>query len=151
MIRSMKKEHQGGQVTPADRSRVEAAERVLKSRARTIGQPPDTLIHIGERLVERPVISIIQVIDTVEVFRDIVTGMQEIYLAIVNNRMNEVMKFLTMIATIFMPLSFIVGLYGMNFHYMPELEWRWGYFIVLGLMALIVIGMVRFYRSRRWF
>ncbi len=94
---------------------------------------------------------IILVIDTVEVFRDIVTGMQENYLAGVNNRMNEVMKFLTMIATIFMPLSFIAGLYGMNFHYMPELGWRWGYFAVLGLMGLIVLGMVRFYRSRKWF
>jgi magnesium transporter len=94
---------------------------------------------------------IILVIDTVEVFRDIVTGMQEAHLAAINNRMNEVMKFLTMIATIFMPLSFIAGLYGMNFHYIPELEWRWGYFYVLGVMALIVLGMVRFYRSRQWF
>jgi magnesium transporter len=94
---------------------------------------------------------IILVIDTVEVFRDIVNGMQENYLAGVNNRMNEVMKFLTMIATIFMPLSFIAGLYGMNFHYMPELAWRWGYFAVLGLMGVIVLGMVSFYRSRKWF
>jgi magnesium transporter len=94
---------------------------------------------------------IILVIDTVEVFRDIVTGMQETYLASVNNRMNEVMKFLTMIATIFMPLSFIAGLYGMNFHYMPELELRWGYFAVLGVMFLIFGGMVMFYRSRKWY
>lgn len=94
---------------------------------------------------------IILVIDTVEVFRDIVTGMQETYLAAVNNRMNEVMKFLTMIATIFMPLSFIAGLYGMNFHYMPELEWHWGYFYVLALMGSIVLWMVKFYRSRKWF
>lgn len=94
---------------------------------------------------------IILVIDTVEVFRDIVTGMQETYLAAINNRMNEVMKFLTMIATIFMPLSFIAGLYGMNFRYMPELEWHWGYYYVLGLMGLIFLGMIRFYRSRKWF
>jgi len=94
---------------------------------------------------------IILVIDTVEVFRDIVTSMQETYLASVNNRMNEVMKFLTMIATIFMPLSFIAGLYGMNFHYMPELQWRWGYFAVLGVMFLIFGGMVMFYRSRKWY
>lgn len=94
---------------------------------------------------------VILVIDTVEVFRDIVTGMHETYLASVNNRMNEVMKFLTMIATIFMPLSFIAGLYGMNFRYMPELEWRWGYFAVLGVMAVIFFGMVWFYRSRKWY
>ena len=94
---------------------------------------------------------IILVIDTVEVFRDIVTSMQEAHLAAINNRMNEVMKFLTMIATIFMPLSFIAGLYGMNFHYIPGLESHWGYFCVVGVMALIVLGMVRFYRSRQWF
>jgi magnesium transporter len=94
---------------------------------------------------------IILVIDTVEVFRDIVTGMHETYLASINNRMNEVMKFLTMIATIFMPLSFITGLYGMNFHYMPGLEWHWGYFATLGAMLLIFIGMVLFFRSRRWY
>ena len=94
---------------------------------------------------------IVLVIDTVEVFRDIVTSMQETYLASVNNRMNEVMKFLTMVATIFMPLSFIAGLYGMNFHYMPELQWRWGYFAVLGVMFLIFGGMVMFYRSRKWY
>jgi magnesium transporter len=94
---------------------------------------------------------IILVIDTVEVFREIVTGIQETYLATINNRMNEVMKVLTMVATIFMPLSFIAGLYGMNFHYMPELEWRWGYFAVLGAMALIFAAMVWLYRSKKWF
>ncbi len=94
---------------------------------------------------------IILVIDTVEVFRDIVTGMQETYLAAVNNRMNEVMKFLTMIATIFMPLSFITGFYGMNFRYIPGLESPWGTGAVTLVMVLIIIGMVWFYRSRKWY
>jgi magnesium transporter len=94
---------------------------------------------------------IILVIDTVEVFREIVTSMHETWLAGVNNRMNEIMKFLTMIATIFMPLSFIAGVYGMNFKYMPELEWSWGYFAVLGLMAVIVVGFMVYYRSRKWY
>lgn len=94
---------------------------------------------------------VIMVIDTIEVFRDIVTGMHETWLASVNNRMNEVMKFLTMIATIFMPLSFIAGVYGMNFRYMPELEWRWGYFAVLGVMAITFTGIIWFYRSRKWY
>jgi magnesium transporter len=94
---------------------------------------------------------IILVIDTVEVFREIVTSMHETWLAGVNNRMNEIMKFLTMIATIFMPLSFIAGVYGMNFRYMPELEVSWGYFAVLGLMAVIVVGFMVYYRSRKWY
>lgn len=71
-------------------------------------------------------------IDTVETFRDMVSGMLDIYLSSVSNRMNEVMKVLTIIATLFIPLSFIVGLYGMNFRYMPELQWNWGYLMVWG-------------------
>ncbi|RXK88790.1 magnesium/cobalt transporter CorA [Chlorobaculum sp. 24CR] len=94
---------------------------------------------------------IIEVIDTVEVFREIVTGMHENWLAGVNNRMNEIMKFLTMIATIFMPLSFIAGVYGMNFRNMPELNLWWGYYAVLGVMLLIVFGFLKYYRSRRWY
>jgi magnesium transporter len=68
----------------------------------------------------------IQVIDTIETFREMLAEMFEIYLSSISNRMNEVMKVLTIISTIFMPLSFLAGVYGMNFHYMPELEWRWG-------------------------
>ncbi len=94
---------------------------------------------------------IVQVIDTIEVFREIVNGMHETYLAGVNNRMNEIMKFLTMIATVFMPLSFIAGVYGMNFKNMPELNLWWGYYAVLGLMVLIAIGFMVYYRSRKWF
>jgi len=85
------------------------------------------------------------------VFREIVTGMHENWLAGVNNRMNEIMKFLTMIATIFMPLSFIAGVYGMNFRNMPELNLWWGYYAVLGLMVLIVFGFLKYYRSRKWY
>ena len=69
----------------------------------------------------------IQVIDTVETFRDMISGMLDIYISSVSNRMNEVMKVLTIIATIFIPLTFIAGIYGMNFEIMPELDWRWGY------------------------
>jgi len=94
---------------------------------------------------------VILVIDTVEVFREIVTSMHETWLAGVNNRMNEIMKFLTMIATIFMPLSFIAGVYGMNFRNMPELNLWWGYYAVLGLMLLIVFGFLKYYRSRKWY
>jgi magnesium transporter len=92
----------------------------------------------------------IQVIDTVETFRDMVSGMLDIYLSSVSNRMNEVMKVLTIIATIFIPLTFIAGIYGMNFQHMPELGWRFGYFGVLGIMALIFVLMVIYFKRRSW-
>jgi magnesium transporter len=92
----------------------------------------------------------IQIIDTIETFRDMVSGMLDIYLSSVSNRMNEVMKVLTVIATIFIPLTFIVGVYGMNFTYIPELQWRWGYFLVWGVMIVIFIAMLLFFRRRKW-
>ena len=92
----------------------------------------------------------VQVIDTVESLRDIVAGMHDIYLSGLSNRMNEIMKVLTIIATIFIPLTFVAGIYGMNFHYMPELEWRWGYFTALGVMILIAAIMIALFRRKRW-
>jgi magnesium transporter len=89
-------------------------------------------------------------IDTVETYRDILSGMLDIYLSSVSNRLNEVMKVLTIIATIFMPLTFLAGLYGMNFKFMPELEWRYGYFTVLILMAVVAGFMILYFRRRRW-
>ena len=92
----------------------------------------------------------IQVIDTIETYRDMVSGMLDIYLSSVSNRLNSVMKVLTIIATIFMPLTFIAGVYGMNFRYMPELEWRWGYFGALLFMAGIGICMLIYFRRKQW-
>ena len=92
----------------------------------------------------------IQIIDTVETFRDMVSGLMDLYLSSVSNRMNEVMKVLTIIATIFIPLSFVAGLYGMNFVNMPELQWRYGYFGALGLMGLMAGGMLFYFRRRKW-
>ncbi len=92
----------------------------------------------------------IQVIDTVETYRDMLSGMLDIYLSSLSNRMNEVMKVLTIIATIFIPLTFIAGVYGMNFKFMPELEWRWGYFLVLGVMLALGILMVILFKRKRW-
>jgi magnesium transporter len=93
----------------------------------------------------------IQIIDTVETFRDMVSGLMDLYLSSISNRMNEVMKVLTIIATIFIPLSFVAGLYGMNFDWMPELHWRYGYFYALGLMTSIGGGMLVYFRRRHWF
>ena len=92
----------------------------------------------------------IQVIDSVETFRDIVSGMLDIYLSSISNRLNAVMKVLTIIATIFMPLTFLAGIYGMNFKYMPELEWRWGYPLVWLIMIAIGVFMLIYFRKKRW-
>jgi magnesium transporter len=92
----------------------------------------------------------IQVIDTVETYRDIISGMVDTYLSTVSNKMNEVMKVLTIIATIFIPLTFIVGVYGMNFRYMPELEWEMGYPFVWVLMLAIAITMLFYFRRKSW-
>ncbi len=92
----------------------------------------------------------IQVIDTVESFRDTVSGMLDIYLSSISNRMNAVMKVLTIIATIFIPLTFIAGIYGMNFKYMPELEWRWGYGLVLIVMMMVVVIMLIYFKRKKW-
>jgi magnesium transporter len=92
----------------------------------------------------------IQVIDTIETYRDMLSGMLDIYLSAVSNRMNEVMKVLTVIATIFMPLTFLAGVYGMNFKYMPELEWPWAYFALWGVMVSIAVVMMIFFKKKRW-
>ncbi|UCG80805.1 MAG: magnesium/cobalt transporter CorA [Desulfobacterales bacterium] len=92
----------------------------------------------------------IQVIDTLESLRDVLGGMLDLYLSTISNRMNEVMKVLTIIATIFIPLSFAAGIYGMNFKYMPELEWQWGYFMFWGFIVVIVIAMVAYFKKKAW-
>ncbi len=92
----------------------------------------------------------IQVIDTIESFRDVLSGLLDIYLTSISNRMNEVMKVLTIIATIFIPLTFIAGVYGMNFRHMPELDWPWAYPAVWGVMIVIAVVMVVYFRRKRW-
>jgi magnesium transporter len=94
---------------------------------------------------------VIQVIDIIEVSRDMLSGMLDIYLSSTNNRLNEVMRFLTVIATIFMPLSFLASLWGMNFKKMPELEMGWGYPVALCIMVSIAFAMVLWFRKKRWF
>lgn len=92
----------------------------------------------------------IRVIDIVETSRDILSSMHDTYLSSVSNRMNEVMKVLTIIATIFIPLTFIVGVYGMNFDNMPELRWHWGYYGIWGVMGSLSVGMVVYFRKQKW-
>lgn len=92
----------------------------------------------------------IQAIETVESFRDLTSGMLDIYLSSINQRTNEIMKVLTIMATIFVPLTFVTSLYGMNFEHMPELQSEWGYPFVLGIMALMTLGMLYFFRKKQW-
>jgi magnesium transporter len=92
----------------------------------------------------------VQVIDTIETYRDFVSGMLDTYLSSISNRMNEVMKILTIFATIFIPLTFVAGIYGMNFSYMPELGWKWGYFGALAVMAVIGISLLVYFRNKKW-
>jgi len=93
---------------------------------------------------------VVQVIDSVEIYRDMLSTMLDLYLSSVSNRLNEVMKVLTLIATIFMPLTFIVGVYGMNFHHMPELEWQYGYLFVWGLMIAVGVFMLVYFKRKKW-
>jgi magnesium transporter len=93
---------------------------------------------------------ITHIIDTLETLREMITGLLDLHISRMSHRMNEIMKVLTLVATIFIPLTFIAGIYGMNFHYMPELKWHWGYFTVLGIMAALALGMVFYFRRRHW-
>ena len=93
---------------------------------------------------------VIQVIETIEIFRDMMSGILDVYLSSISNKMNEVMQFLTIIGTIFIPLTFVAGIYGMNFQYMPELTWKWGYFAVLVLMAVIGGALLCYFRKKKW-
>ncbi len=92
----------------------------------------------------------IQVIDTIETFRDMISGTLDVYLSSVSNKMNEVMKVLTIIATIFIPLTFIAGIYGMNFKYMPELEWHWAYPVLWTVIIVLGVLMLISFKRKKW-
>jgi len=93
---------------------------------------------------------VVQVIEAVESFRETLSGMLDIYLSTVSNRMNEVMKVLTVIATLFIPLTFVTGIYGMNFRFMPEVHWRYGYPLVLFIMWALCAFMLLQFRRKKW-
>jgi magnesium transporter len=92
----------------------------------------------------------VQVIDIVETYRELATGLTETYMTAMSNRMNEIVKVLTIIGTIFIPLTFLAGVYGMNFHHLPELEWRWGYTLFWAVSVAIAVGMIAWFRGRGW-
>ena len=94
---------------------------------------------------------VVHLIDSMDTYKDLTTSLMDIHINTLNTRMNEVMKVLTVISTIFMPLTFIVGVYGMNFEYMPEIPWKWGYPVIWGIMILIAGAMLRYFKFKKWF
>ncbi len=94
---------------------------------------------------------LIQVTESIEIYREMSNNLMDLYQSGINNKTNQVMKVLTIIATIFIPLTFIVGIYGMNFDFMPELRWKYGYFAILGVILLIVIFMLFYFKRKKWF
>jgi magnesium transporter len=105
----------------------------------------DTALHLRDVYFHA-----VQIIDTIEIYREMLSVMLEIYLSSVNNRLNEVMKILTIFAAIFIPLTLISGIYGMNFIYMPELNWRYGYQFALGLMVVVAAIMLHYFKRKNW-
>ncbi len=93
----------------------------------------------------------VQASELLETYREIIVGLQELVLSLQSHRMNDIMKVLTVFAAIFIPLTFIVGIYGMNFDYMPELKWKWGYFGIWGIMIGLSAGMFVYFKKKKWF
>ena len=113
-------------------------------------QEPELIADVTKVYLRDAYDSTIQINDMVETYRDILSEMFSVYISVTANSTNEVMKVLTIFAAIFIPLTFMAGIYGMNFDFMPELKWRPAYFILLGSMAIVAIAMLRFFRKRGW-
>ncbi len=134
-----------------DLLRIRKATWPLREMVGAFTRTDSELVHQGTRVWLRDVYDhAVQIIDIVETFREMTQELVDLYLSSVSNRMNEIMKVLTVIATIFMPLTFIVGVYGMNFAHMPELAWRWGYALVWGVILIVAGGMMWMFKRRGW-
>lgn len=114
-------------------------------------KPDNSIVEEPTRLFLRDAYDhTVEAIETVEAYRDFISGLVDVYHSRISNRMNEIMKVLTLISTIFIPLTFIAGVYGMNFKYMPELEWRLGYYLIIIIMFGMAVGMLIFFKRKRW-
>jgi len=123
----------------------------LRDAVNSFSHSDNPLVQDSTRVFIRDIYDhIIQIMDAIDTWRDVLNGLFDLYLSQLSFRMNNVMQVLTIISTIFIPLTFIVGVYGMNFHYMPELEWRYGYFAVWGAMLLIALLLLYLFRRRGW-
>lgn len=123
----------------------------LRDSLNTLIREESHLVSEENKIYYRDVYDhLVQIIDGIENYRDMVIGMLDMYMSQVSNKMNEVMKVLTIIATIFIPLTFIAGIYGMNFEYMPELSVPWAYPAVWAIMIIATMGMVYYFRRKKW-
>ena len=123
----------------------------LREVINNLGKTDSKLIQSSINIYLRDIYDhTIQIIDTVETFRDMLSGLHDTYLSSISNKMNEIMKVLTIFAAIFIPLTFIAGIYGMNFQFMPELSWRWGYFAVWGVILTVGITMIIYFKKKKW-
>ena len=125
--------------------------RPLREVITALSREGSMLVRTETRVFLRDVLDhTLQVIDTIEAYRELLSSLLDIYLSSISNRMNEIMKVLTMIATLFIPVTFIAGIYGMNFRYMPELEWRWGYPLIWTVMLGMMIAMLLYFKKKNW-
>lgn len=129
----------------------------MREAMNTLFRDPIPLIDEEERIYLRDCYDhIVQIIDLLENYRDVTSGLMEVYLSSISNRTNEIVKLLTILTSIFVPLTLITGIYGMNFdpqaspYNMPELQWRWGYPFALGLMAMVATALLLFFRFKGW-
>ena len=124
----------------------------LRDVVNTLGHDENALIRDSTRIYLRDIYDhAIQVIETIENYRDMISTLVDIYLSSVSNRLNEIMKVLTILSSIFIPLTFIVGIYGMNFVHMPELNLTWAYPALLVFMVLVALSMIAYFKRKKWF
>jgi magnesium transporter len=124
----------------------------LRELANTLGHDENPLVRDSTRIYLRDIYDhTIQVIDTIENYRDMISTLVDVYLSSVSNRLNEIMKVLTILSSIFIPLTFLVGIYGMNFEHMPELQMTWTYPALLVFMALVAGSMIVYFKRKKWF
>ncbi|MGB3341360.1 MAG: magnesium/cobalt transporter CorA [bacterium] len=123
----------------------------LREVINNFGKAESPLVHESTNIYLRDIYDhTIQVIDTIETFRDMLSGLHDTYLSSISNKMNEIMKVLTIFAALFIPLTFIAGVYGMNFQFMPELGWHWGYFSVWGVIIAVGLSMLFYFKRKKW-
>ena len=123
----------------------------LREAVGTLERGENDLLQEGTQLYLRDLYDhTIQVIDTIESFRDMLSGVQDLYLSSLGNKTNQVMKVLTIIATIFIPITFVAGIYGMNFEVIPELKWKYGYAAVWAVMIGMIFVMLLYFRRKKW-
>ncbi|MDT0685670.1 magnesium/cobalt transporter CorA [Autumnicola psychrophila] len=116
------------------------------------------LLKVNHEIIEKKTESyirdlhdhMIQISENIDLYREMIRSLLDMYMSTISNKMNEVMKVLTIMASIFIPLTFIAGIYGMNFEYMPELQWKYSYFVLWGIMLLLFIGMIFYFKRKKW-